>query len=853
MIQSILKLKDLNFEKTFKVMGETLHYFTVKNKNLGIYILEREKEEELRICAWNIRSRRPYINFFTTPKDNCVNTINTLVQSKLDSSKVPNSYILAILTIHTLRWHNDFASSLQKQLINTGSLTRKQISFVLGLTSPNGMPTLESQCYRKVPLEEIIYIYCIGYNKNLEKPKSSTLRKNKIVNYKYKSLEPISHESVELIPTQQYSYYKYPFENFNPIQSVVYPYQDEDCNIVISAATSAGKTICAEFFIDKELEKGNKIVYLSPLKSLTQEKYDDWSKRYADKEICIMTGDYVLSNEMKRKAMKADIIVLTSEMLDSRTRNMSIEKNEWIYKAGLCIVDESHIIGTDRGSAVEVGLMRFTDINPTARIVLLSATMPNVYDFKIWLENLNHKKTKIVYMKWRPVELDVSYIGHIKGTYHVKEKDKINKAIEEIQKKPKEKFLVFVHTKATGRKLKDRLEEEGIKCEFHNADLSLKNRLYIEDSFCDRSESSLRVIIATSTLAWGVNLPARNVIIVGVHRGIQEVDVLDIIQMMGRAGRFGIDDKGFVKLIVPENKIKLWKQYIEKQRPIMSNLLGVDALTFHILASIYTNDIRVKNDFNRWYERSFARVQDLNVNKDTIDNIVNSLLEMNMINMDGDVIHLTPLGKIAASLYFSPFDIYDWYKNFNYLFRKKVKLNDSTIAWALSSVSSYTLPYVPSDFEGYLPDVRVTLTKCGLKKSNLSINILHYLGCIASLDNTLHFPSALNPTKRLFQTDSGRICTALSMIDSTVAFWNKQSLWKQLPIRMEFGIPSSMLDLVRVPGIGGRRARSLYEKGFYSVSDIANGNLHLIIDAVKSKKIAETIKKNAIKIYNKEN
>ena len=98
----------------------------------------------------------------------------------------------------------------------------------------------------------------------------------------------------------------------------------------------------------------------------------------------------------------------------------------------------------------------------------------------------------------------------------------------------------------------------GVSAKFHNADLGLSERLEIENSF-NKKRGGLRVLVSTSTLAWGRNLPARNVVILGVHRGIAEVDELDIIQMAGRAGRYGIDDAGFVYLICPDGSAPHWK------------------------------------------------------------------------------------------------------------------------------------------------------------------------------------------------------------------------------------------------------------------------------------------------------
>ena len=99
-----------------------------------------------------------------------------------------------------------------------------------------------------------------------------------------------------------------------------------------------------------------------------------------------------------------------------------------------------------------------------------------------------------------------------------------------------EKCLLFVHDKTTGKELVRQLRGEGVVTEFHNADAPKDTRKRIESEFKDPM-GKIRVLVATSTLAWGVNVPAKNAIIVGTTRGINQVDLADIHQMAGRAGR----------------------------------------------------------------------------------------------------------------------------------------------------------------------------------------------------------------------------------------------------------------------------------------------------------------------------
>lgn len=346
----------------------------------------------------------------------------------------------------------------------------------------------------------------------------------------------------ELVPTHRYKLLKYPFSHFNRVQSTLLAndIHRRDVNLVLGTATSSGKTVCAELCMARTLAKGGKVAYVSPLRALTQEKNDEWSETFGgDYEIGIMTGDYQLTDARADQINRADILCVTSEMLDSRTRKYGSERSAWIDEVRLLVVDESHIIGTERGHAVEAGLMRFTKLNPNARVLFMSATMPNVEEFAKWLSVLNGKTTEIINSPWRPTPLTWHFPRFTEtGSYAQNRSAKISEAIALLNDPAKrhEKFLLFVHDKNTGNELLRRVRGEGISAEFHSADAPKEQRNKLEREFKDPA-GALRVLVATSTLAWGVNVPAQNVVVVGTTRGIQPVDMADILQMAGRAGR----------------------------------------------------------------------------------------------------------------------------------------------------------------------------------------------------------------------------------------------------------------------------------------------------------------------------
>jgi helicase len=502
-------------------------------------------------------------------------------------------------------------------------------------------------------------------------------------------------EDDNLIYTDNYKYIKYPFEKFNKVQSVIVKniYYEKNYNIVLATNTSTGKTICAELLIGQTLYKQNKkVIYVSPLKSLTQEKYDDWKIKFKDKSICILTSDFSNDKNVLTKLKNSDIICMTSEMLDSKTRSID-NLLKWCKDIALIIIDEFHILDMEsRGHAVEAGLMRFCQYHSNVKIMCLSATVPNTSDFSKWLTNLNNKTTLVLKSDWRPIILDFHYeeLKYSSSQDYIQSiNEKLSKAYCLIMQKQDEKFLCFVHDKNTGRKLKEFLVKKKISCEFHNADLDFKKRCEIEKDFSDKKNGN-RVLISTSTLAWGRSLPARNVIIVGSTRGLQMVDEFDILQMAGRSGRLGIDDKGDCYFLT--NSIDVWKALLKNLKEVNSTLIEKDYLEFQILAEIAIGSIFDIHSLESWYKKSLAYVQnkgDSALFKECLFN----LEKYGMISLNGNNIEIKQLGKVSAHLYFLPKDIL----SFKIKLKEIKSYNDYTIAYLLGYRMSYSLPYVPKE------------------------------------------------------------------------------------------------------------------------------------------------------------
>lgn len=636
--------------------------------------------------------------------------------------------------------------------------------------------------------------------------------------------------------TSEFRYLKFPFAEFNPVQAETAQYVDMDCNLVVAAPTSSGKTVVAEMLIARTLKKKKNAIFLSPLKAVTREKYDDWTSEkhgFYERKLAIVTGDYRLTEDRVAELEEARIILLTSEMLDSRTRRIETEKNYWLYKVGICVCDEAHLLTMPgRGDNLESGLMRFTRQNPQARIVLLSATMDNVGQLAEWLAKLNGKDTRIINSQWRPVQLDVHYQNCGNSRLYYQQMDDItDAAIGIIETKPSEKFLVFCHSKPVGRKMVEKLEKAGETPKFHLSDLTLEDRVAVESSFKSRTNGT-RVLVATSTLAWGINMPARNVIVLGTKRGFDPVHAIDVHQMVGRAGRYGIDDKGDSFILLPGGP----ESFSEKQRlmgkmEIRSQMLNDFILSFHLISEVEQHSVTTEAQAIEWYERSFAAFQGNTIAPDRVARIFSELVELGCLKKLGKTYICTPLGMVAAWLYFPPQDVAAWKRNFDRISKDQLWNSDVAISWALGTYPSADLKYWPKD----LPPVAEPFFE-KVRKLNLPVMANPFYGpaywivlsdAFGDREKKLGLP-------RKMQFGYERMGQALKLINQRCSKWGQDSFFEELEARISYGVPRELASLCMIPNVGAKRAKKLFDEGI-TTKEAALENPHAVLEALGKK------------------
>lgn len=559
-----------------------------------------------------------------------------------------------------------------------------------------------------------------------------------------------------------------------------------------------------------------KIIYTAPLKALANEKRVAWGKLFPDAKILQLTGDTLTNQKVRMEMMSlaetADILVMTAELLDSVTRNHSSEHYAWVPHVQLLIADEAHGVTMEgRGHVIEASIMRFAQIAPQARIWFLSATLPNTEEFAQWLHTLNGKPSEIINSTWRPTELQWNFIPHnIYGSYWENQEDKIRKAVECVQDHVEESTLVFVHDKNTGRRIAGILTELGISNEFYNADLDFETRNDLLERFESEGDNRIAALITTSALAWGVNTSAQNAVIVGVHRGISDVDELDIIQAAGRAGRFGKSPVGNVFLICDNTSV--WRNKIANPRNVTSTLLDTHALAFHLCAEIKNGIITNYDTMYQWYSRTLASIQGP-LTKDKIDEVIKRLTNWKAIKVNEDgKLEITPLGRVAATLYYHPEDVFHWYSCFRHIDINHLWDSDLCLAYALSA-PTMQLPYITRNeqptvdvyFNGLRP-----LWRGGpqLRQSTLARDVHDLL----SGDKP-------QPQVRQMQADAERITGAITWI-AGIARIQRPDLLTILPLRLKYGCSRELVMLVQLPGIGIVRAKKLAAMGITSWQDV---------------------------------
>lgn len=434
----------------------------------------------------------------------------------------------------------------------------------------------------------------------------------------------------------------FPFANFNLMQSesfdVIFK---SNVNCVVSSPTGSGKTVLFELAIIRLLSQklkakddsliNSKILYMAPTKALCTEKFEDWSRKFKkfNCSVGMLTGDSALAELDSVK--KSTLIICTPEKWDVLTRRWT-DYHKLLDLVKLLLVDEVHFIRENRGTTLEVVITRMMTMSLNLRIITVSATVPNIMDVSKWLQSNSNGciKTMVYDDTYRSVKLNKVVYGYRNsGTSNSFQLDAyFNTKLHEVittnsRKKP---VLIFCPTRNSTVKTakflaqnttyktkqinftngisKDIIDlaQKGIA--YHNAGLSLQDRKFIEENFIT---GKITTLCSTSTLAVGVNLPAYLVIIKGTqtwnNNCAEEYNELDILQMMGRAGRPQFEKEGCCVIMTDGNHKERYDKLIKGNEKLESSLhLN---LFENITAEIQLETIRSLDSAYTWIQSTF--------------------------------------------------------------------------------------------------------------------------------------------------------------------------------------------------------------------------------------------------------
>jgi len=642
----------------------------------------------------------------------------------------------------------------------------------------------------------------------------------------------------------------------------------EKGNFVLAAPTASGKTLAAELVINEELNKGGKVLYLVPLRALAYEKFEEFNEIFPEYKIRVSIGDYDSSEE---PLGRYDLIIMTYEKFDSVQRHRS----SWLSKISLIVLDEVHYVGDPyRGPTLEIAVSKFLYDNSTARRIALSATITNLEDIARWLN------AKPIRVDWRPVPLKVGI--YFDGTiifpdgssellrgdnsplpiirkslesggqvivFYNRRADAVSWA-EKIAKKldmkgsPLEELSNGVRISDYGpSKLIERLSEVvRRKVAFHHAGLPFELRKVVERAF---REGKIKVLTATPTLAAGVNLPARTVIISSYLRfdkragRMAPISIMEFWQMAGRAGRPKYDDYGEAFLIVSNNKDaeKAFKRYLSSEpEPITSSLYDISHLRNHVLALISSEGYLEHSDIFDIFGKTLLFVQGgQKLLERSLPYVLSSLEKEGFLTSDSRGYRATPIGRRVSELYVDPSSAYIMIQSLEYLLPRYKVMEDLDLSVlqliamlpdmpriSLQRGKRAFLEEVAESIEMLLPIEEAPVASLNelLQVTKAAVSLKLWIDEYS--EGEIEEKLGIEPGDLRGLTETGAwLCYAYSEIVSLIGSKDVAGWLRNFSTRIKYGVKEELLPLLSLKGIGRRRARALYEAGYRTVKDIA--------------------------------
>ncbi len=641
-------------------------------------------------------------------------------------------------------------------------------------------------------------------------------------------------------------------------------------SFVVAAPTASGKTLVAEMaMLQNFFERRGKALYLVPLRALAREKFEDFTARLQGTGLRVMqsTGDFDSADPWLRQG---DLVLTTNEKTDSLLRHRA----PWLREVRLIIADEIHLLRDPRrGPTLEIVLTRMRSLNPGSRIIGLSATIPNAAEIAEWLG------AKLIESSWRPVPLreGVYYNGTamfndgtVRWVPEESSVEAVNLAVETV--KEGGQALVFVNTRksteSVARNLEKHIspllsaaEKEVLKdlslkildataqptgqCRklsgnvsggvaFHHAGILSGQRKIVEDAF---RRNLIKCVASTTTLAMGLNLPSRRVVIRDWWRyesglGMQPIPAIEVKQMAGRAGRPGFDEYGEAVLVArdKEDEQTLFKTYIKGElEPIVSQLGNEAALRTHVLSAIAGLFARSRPDLNDFFGGTFFAHQEGRKSlSGVISEIVAFLEREEMVLPEGEQLRPTSFGSRVSELYIDPLT--------GVILRNALRMEKGKEVFSLLHLIAQTpdmmalslrtrdqdemldIFYARKD-QFLVPEEELFPTEELLAQIKTASTLERWIEETPEEEIVKHFGIGPGDLRTLLELADWLLYSA-SEISRVLKLRRVARPISELRIRIQYGVKEELLDLVSLRGIGRVRARNLYNAGFISRKEV---------------------------------
>lgn len=673
------------------------------------------------------------------------------------------------------------------------------------------------------------------------------------------NMENLSNDIKTIINTA-YPYIK----EFNPAQKAVIEsgYLEDKSNYIISIPTASGKTVLGILPALKTILNGGKAVYAAPLLSIQNEKVKEFK---AFEEHGIKVGKH---------PSNSDLSVMVFESFDALTRF------SWnvLREVDTLIIDEFHMIGEySRGPTLESAITRAKIINPSLRIIALSATLKNIDEIEQWLDgktvehdyrpvplnkevldaemfNTKNKNDVIVKIVEKAIEDNSQALSFVStrrfteslATYVAKkidkkttkeQKHKFKQVADKLLEVPKKKGSLPT---TTCLKLAEAAEKGVV---FHHAGLFNEQKEIIEDEF---RNGNILMITATPSLMYGVNLPSKYVVIRDHTRwtsnGPASIPVFDYEQMSGRAGRPQYDDVGYSYLVAKtmDEAFDLEARYIDGKIELTNSKLidNKDAIYKQIIAQIASSLSKNLDDLNDFFGKTLYGFQMKNnpsmsmFAQDSLnwelESALEFLLQNGIIRATPEGLKTTDFGNLIAK---SNYAVETAVKIKEYVSTME-KLNTAEMIYALAETPD--LPLISFKGRKSKDPVRDKLSECGLFAVDIGNPEATAVSLIEWIDerNEYEIENAYNvysaSTRRSAYEASRLVKFAKNTLEVLGNYSNLKDM-DYLSARLYYGVKEDIIPLVvGVKRLGRKRARLLMKTFGDNLSEASEKDLQKV-------------------------